>query len=87
MNEQQRAGVANWVERLPMRRVLAIAIALVALVAAGFFWTRDTPVAIKAAPPAASVDIDDDAPLVAPVRFSPLATIWSMFDFIITVVR
>lgn len=49
-----------------MRRVLAIAIALVALVAAGFFWTRDTPVAvaIEAAPPAASSD--DDAPLVAP---------------------
>jgi hypothetical protein len=52
-----------------MRRVLAIAIALVALVAAGFFWTRDTPVAvaIETAPPAANADADDDAPLVAPV--------------------
>jgi hypothetical protein len=51
-----------------MRRVLAIAIALVALIAAGFLWTRDTPVAvaIETAPPAASADADDDAPLVAP---------------------
>jgi hypothetical protein len=52
-----------------MRRVLAIAIALVALIAAGFLWTRDTPVAvaIETAPPAANADADDDAPLVAPV--------------------
>lgn len=52
-----------------MRRVLAIAIALVALIAAGFLWTRDTPVAvaIETPPPAANADADDDAPLVAPV--------------------
>lgn len=52
-----------------MRRVLAIAIALVALIAAGFLWTRDTPVAvaIETAPPAVNADADDDAPLVAPV--------------------
>ena len=50
-----------------MRRILAIAIALVALIGAGFFWTRDRPVAVatEAAPPAAS-DSDDDVPLVAP---------------------
>ena len=38
-----------------MRRLLALGLALVALVAAGFFWTRDRPVATAtevAAPPA-----------------------------------
>jgi EF hand len=52
-----------------MRRILAIAIALVALIGAGFFWTRDRPVAVAtevpAPPPAA--EGDDEAPLVAPV--------------------
>lgn len=51
-----------------MRRWLALGLALVALVAAGFFWTRDRPVAMAteaAAPPAESDD--GDAPLVAPV--------------------
>lgn len=51
-----------------MRRWLALGLALVALVAAGFFWTRDRPVAVAtevAAPPPESDD--DEAPLVAPV--------------------
>ena len=52
-----------------MRRILAIAIALVALTAAGFFWTRDRPVAVatEAAAPIPASDSDDEAPLVAPV--------------------
>lgn len=50
-----------------MRRFLALAVALVALVVAGFLWTRDTPVAVATeAAPAPEAD-DDDAPLVAPV--------------------
>lgn len=51
-----------------MRRWLALGLALVALVAAGFFWTRDRPVAVatEAAAPPSEAD-DDDAPLVAPV--------------------
>lgn len=52
-----------------MRRILAIAIALVALVGAGFFWTRDRPVAVatEAVAPTSTTDSDDEAPLVAPV--------------------
>lgn len=51
-----------------MRRWLALGAALVALVLAGFFWTRDTPVAVavEAPPPPADGD-DEEAPLVAPV--------------------
>lgn len=52
-----------------MRRFLALAIALLALVAAGFVWTRDRPTAIALeAPPTASIGDEDDgdAPLVAP---------------------
>lgn len=52
-----------------MRRVLALAIALVALFAAGFLWTRDRPVAEASAPPPPPVATDADAedePLVAP---------------------
>jgi hypothetical protein len=52
-----------------MRRIFALAIAFVALIAAGFLWTRDQPVAIATeAPPvaAASDDSDADDPLVAP---------------------
>ena len=51
-----------------MRRLLTLGLALVALVAAGFFWTRDRPVAAATeavAPPAESDD--GEAPLVAPV--------------------
>ena len=54
-----------------MRRVLALTIALVALFAAGFLWTRDRPVAEASAPPPAPVaDADaefEEVPLVAPV--------------------
>jgi hypothetical protein len=69
LNAQQDHKGREIEERQPMRRVLAIAIALVALVAAGFFWMRDTPVAvaIEAPPPAAAADPEDEAPLVAPV--------------------
>ena len=49
-----------------MRRVLALGAALLALVAAGFFWTRDRPVAV-ATEAAAPLPETDDAPLVAPV--------------------
>jgi hypothetical protein len=52
-----------------MRRFLALAIALLALVAAGFVWTRDRPtaVAFEAPPPASIGDEDDrDAGLAAP---------------------
>ena len=34
-----------------MRRVLALGVALLALVAAGFLWTRDRPVAMATLPP------------------------------------
>lgn len=51
-----------------MRRWLALGLALVALVAAGFFWTRDVPVAVATQVPAPPAEPDDDeAPLVAPV--------------------
>ena len=51
-----------------MRRWLALGAALVALVLAGFFWTRDVPVAVAVEAPSLPVDGDDDeAPLVAPV--------------------
>jgi Ca2+-binding EF-hand superfamily protein len=50
-----------------MRRFLALAIALTALIAAGFVWTRDRPVAEASAPPPPAADADsDDEPLVAP---------------------
>lgn len=53
-----------------MRRFLALAVALVALVAAGFLWTRDRPVAVatEAALPVVEADNDEvEPPLVAPV--------------------
>ena len=51
-----------------MRRFLALAVALVALFAAGLLWTRDRPVAVAIeAAPAMEADADDDVPLVAPV--------------------
>ncbi len=49
--------------------MLALGLALLALVAAGFLWTRDRPVAAasEAAMPAADPDADDaDTALVAP---------------------
>ena len=50
-----------------MRRFLALAIALVALVAAGFLWTRDRPVAVATQVPApAAVEGEEEPPLVAP---------------------
>ena len=50
-----------------MRRLLALGLALVALVAAGFFWTRDRPVATatEVAAPPAEIE-DDETPLGAP---------------------
>jgi hypothetical protein len=66
LNARQGGRVANWLERQDMRRFLALAIALVALVAAGFLWTRDRPVAVATEAPApAAVDVEDE-PLVAP---------------------
>jgi hypothetical protein len=54
-----------------MRRWLALAVAFIALVAAGLLWTRDRPVAVATeralAPPSAATESDDEAPLVAPV--------------------
>lgn len=54
-----------------MRRVLALGLALFALVAAGFLWTRDRPVATatEAPLPPMTAPADDKAepPLVAPV--------------------
>ena len=52
-----------------MRRTLALVTALLALIAAGFFWTRDRPVATAAQvalPEASRDDDDDEGPLVAP---------------------
>ena len=52
-----------------MRRMLALGLALLALVAAGFLWTRDRPVAVAGEMPmplAAAEDADADASLVAP---------------------
>ena len=50
-----------------MRRFFALAIALVALIAAGFLWTRDRPVAVATqAPVPAAADAEDEPPLVAP---------------------
>ncbi len=51
-----------------MRRMPALGLALLALVAAGFLWTRDRPVAVAGEMPmplAAAEDADADAPLVA----------------------
>lgn len=44
-----------------VRRALALGVALLALVAAGFVWTRDRPVAMATLPPppAATADADD----------------------------
>ncbi|KAB7648813.1 EF-hand domain-containing protein [Polymorphobacter fuscus] len=53
-----------------MRRFLALAVALVSLIAAGFLWTRDRPVAVatEAAPAAAPAESEaEDGALVAPV--------------------
>ena len=52
-----------------MRRFLALAVALVALVGAGFFWTRDRPVAAayQAPPPPPEAEAEDETPLAAPV--------------------
>lgn len=50
-----------------MRRFLALGVALLALVAAGFLWTRDRPVAVAAvALPVAEAD-EPEVALVAPV--------------------
>lgn len=54
-----------------MRRFLALGLALIALVAAGFLWTRDRPVAVAqeaplAVPPPAP-QAQPEPPLVAPV--------------------
>jgi hypothetical protein len=50
-----------------MRRFLALGIALVALIAAGFVWTRDRPVALASAPPPPAIESDaEEEPLVAP---------------------
>ena len=54
-----------------MRRFLALGIALVALIGAGFVWTRDRPVAEASAPPPPVIveaePGEEDEPLVAPV--------------------
>ena len=52
-----------------MRRFLAIAVALAALIAAGFLWTRDRPVAVavEAPLPPINTETGDAEPLVAPV--------------------
>lgn len=51
-----------------MRRLLALGVALSALVAAGFLWTRDVPVAAAGEAPMFAADPapDDDGPLEAP---------------------
>jgi hypothetical protein len=50
-----------------MRRFIALAVALVALIGAGALWTRDRPVAEAVpAPPPPEADPEDEAPLVAP---------------------
>lgn len=51
-----------------MRRFLALGIALFALIAAGFVWTRDTPVAVATeAPPPPPASDDEEPELEAPV--------------------
>lgn len=50
-----------------MRRFLALAVALFALIGAGLLWTRDRPAAEAfQAPPPPEMDADEEAPLVAP---------------------
>ncbi len=55
-----------------MRRALALGVALLALIAAGFLWTRDRPVAVatESPRPAAEAEAEGEAldagPLVAP---------------------
>jgi hypothetical protein len=50
-----------------MRRLLALGVALSALVAAGFLWTRDVPVAAAGEAPMFAADpAPDDGPLEAP---------------------
>ena len=51
--------------------MLALGVAVLALVAAGFLWTRDTPVALAGGvPPVVADHAADDGPLTAPA--SPL---------------
>jgi hypothetical protein len=51
-----------------MRRLLAFALAFVALLAAGFVWTRDRPVAVAqpAPPPPLEVAANEAPPMKAP---------------------
>ncbi len=51
-----------------MRRMLALGVAVFALLAAGFLWTRDRPVAVAGEAPLFAADpvAEDDSPLVAP---------------------
>ena len=61
-----------------MRRALALGVALLALVAAGFLWTRDRPVALAAPPPppvAEDSDSDSDAPEPAARLIAPRSNI------------
>jgi hypothetical protein len=60
-----------------MRRLLALSVALIALVAAGFLWTRDRPVAVAQLPPPPLVEdvpdgdgeaVDDARPKVRAPR-------------------
>ena len=51
-----------------MRRFLALAVALLALVGAGLLWTRDRPAAVatEAVAPVAAADPEEEPALVAP---------------------
>lgn len=52
-----------------MRRFLALGVALLALIAAGFLWTRDRPVAVATEASMPAADADEDAvpeKLIAP---------------------
>jgi Ca2+-binding EF-hand superfamily protein len=52
-----------------VRRILAVFVAFSALVAAGFLWTRDRPVAVAQPPmPERVTAVAVDAPLPAPVK-------------------
>ncbi len=61
------SGVVTSLEGKNMRRFLALAIALMALIGAGFVWTRDRPVAeASPPPPAVEAEGEDETPLAAP---------------------
>lgn len=56
----QQEGRQGW------RQAAAAVLLVLGLLGAGFFWSRDTPIAFAAPPPPAAADSEDDGDAVAP---------------------